>query len=128
MPTGTWASVVPQDWCREVERWHDNDVEQADDSDASIVQHCRCHLAETRLPPPPTSPVRTPLAPSTSDVGTGSKSPSDATSHGEPAKKKRKVRKDAAMYFLTPSLCAVLDYAKYDYDCAKVRSEGYLTE
>ncbi|KAF7363871.1 hypothetical protein MSAN_01045100 [Mycena sanguinolenta] len=104
----------------EVERGHENDVEQADDSDASIVQHCRCHLAETRLPPPPTSPVGTPLAPATGNMSTGSKHPSDAASGSELVKKKRKVRKDAAMYFLIPSLCAVLDYAQYDYDYAEV--------
>ncbi|KAF7358607.1 hypothetical protein MSAN_01199400 [Mycena sanguinolenta] len=48
------------------------------------------------LPPPPTSPVRTPLArSSTGNMGTGSKRPSDAAAGGEPVKKKRKVRKDA---------------------------------
>ncbi|KAF7341854.1 hypothetical protein MSAN_02040900 [Mycena sanguinolenta] len=49
-----------------------------------------------RLPPPPSSPSRTPLAPSsTVNTAVGSKRPSTAAAGGEPVKKKRKVRKDA---------------------------------
>ncbi|KAF7367669.1 hypothetical protein MSAN_00830600 [Mycena sanguinolenta] len=49
-----------------------------------------------RLPPLPSSPSRTPLAPSsTANAAAGSKRPSTTAVDGGPAKKKRKVRKDA---------------------------------